>query len=361
MGKLLRVIIVLALCASFTFAGGANGLAEPSIEEVKQLLQKGLNLAELDQEIARLSTREEELGVRITDTGKLIASNQQQVEKTREHAGKVLRAYYMGERTSVWMLLLSAKSLSDALSVYQYLNMIVENDHLALDTYSDSYKSLTAAKDKLEAERKELQDVKASFIEQRDKAAAVQKDINETIAASADAEALRSELDRFTVEWKEQGVPLFRKYLSSISQAMQGLPELLTGDNGSKYLKASFTKATFAIPDSDLTDFFRTKNSLFNNITFKFAEDSFQAFGREGDTDLSIKGHYTIENTDVNKLQFHVDQLTYKGFLLPETSNRALEQEFDLGFTPSNYLKGFNLTVTKISFENGLMSLELKL
>lgn len=361
MGKSFRITVIMALIASFLLAGGLPGAADSLLEETKKLLQKGLTLAELDQEIARLSVQETKLGGDIMKTEEQITANQAEVAKTREHAAKVLRAYYMGERDNLWMLLFTARSLSEALAIFEYMNMIIENDHHSLNAYSDSYKVLVDAKQKLETERLELQEVKTAFINQREKAAAVQREIDETIRASADAEALKAELDRFTNEWKEKGLPLFRKYLSSISEAMQGLPDLLTGKNADKYITdIDLFKKTmaFSISDTDLTGFFRSKNPIFENITFRFEGGSFHAAGKENEIEVSITGHYTVEAEPVNRLMFRVDELTYNGFVLPETSNRALEQEFDLGFTPSKYVKG--IEVTEVTMKGGKLGLKLK-
>ncbi|MNC37901.1 hypothetical protein D3C75_864860 [compost metagenome] len=196
---------------------------------------------------------------------------------------------------------------------------------------------------------------------QREKAVTIAQEIEAVIATSPDGAALRQELDRFTVEWKEKGVPMFRKYLASISEAMQSLPELLTGKNAGTYIKDIDFKTgsmVFEISDTGLTDFFRSKNPLFNNISFKFENDKLYASGREDGVDVSIQGHYTIENKDVNKLQFHVDELTYSSFVLPETSNRSLEEEFDLGFTPGLFLKG--ISVTEVSMKTGILRLKIK-
>lgn len=362
MGKPLRYTALSALCAAFLLTGGLPGAADASLDETKQLLQKGLTLVELDQEIARLSVQETRLGEDITKTEGLIRDNQVKVAETREHAGKVLRAYYMGDRGNLWMMLFSAKSLTEALSMYEYLSMIFNNDQHSLNAYSDSYKTLTESKNRLETERLDLQEVKAAFLAQRDKAAAVQKEIEETIRASSNAETLRAELDRFTNEWKEKGIPLFRTYLSSIAQSMNSLPELLTGPNGQKYLKeANFAKkyAVFEITDTDLIEFFRGKDPLFRNITFEFQDEVFKVAGQDNGTEITINGHFTIENTPVNRLLFHVDQLGYNGFILPDTSNRALEQEFDLGFTPSKLVSGFD--ITEVTMKGGKLSLKLKM
>ncbi|MDF2926400.1 MAG: hypothetical protein K0R57_5314 [Paenibacillaceae bacterium] len=360
MGKLLRILIIAALCAPFLLLGSKPGAAVPTLEETRQLLQKGLNLAELDQEIARLSAQEVAIGEKIIHTEQQIAANQAAVEETRQHAAKVLRAYYMGERANMWLLMLSSRSLSEALTIYEYFNMIISNDQLVLSSYSASYHNLSQAMLQLQTDQEELQEVKAAFLAEREKAVAIQQDIEATISASADADALREELDRFTVEWKEKGVPLFRKYLSSISEAMQGLPELLTGKNAEKFItEINLAKRSmvFRISDTDLNEFFRTKNPLFENISFVFEDGKFQAFGKEDQVDVSITGRYTVENTDGNKLLFHVDQLTYSGFILPESSNRSLEQEFDLGFTPSRYVKG--IEVTEATMQDHYMSLTL--
>jgi hypothetical protein len=356
-----RIGIILLLSLGLVLAGGVPGAAEPTLEETRALLQKGLNLAELDQEITRLSAQDGKLAEQIAATEQSISSNQDKVEKTREHAGKVLRAYYMGERVNIWMLVLSARSMSDAISIYEYFNLLVENDHRALNTYADSYTSLVASRALLQEERQELAEIKASFVIQREKALTIAQEIEAVIATSPDGEILRHELDRFTVEWKEKGVPMFRRYLASISEAMQNLPELLTGKNATTYIKDIDLKAgsmVFEISDADLTAFFRSKNPLFNNISFRFENDELYASGRENGVDVSIKGHYTIENKNVNKLQFHVDELTYSDFVLPEPSNRSLEEEFDLGFTPSLFLKG--IKVTEVSMQNSVLRLKIK-
>lgn len=357
----LRLLLGLVLCISLSLGSVAPGSAEPTLEETRALLQKGLNLAELDQEIARLSAQDTRLAAQIAETEQSITVNQEKVEKTREHAGKVLRAYYMGERVNIWMLVLSAHSMSDAISIYEYFNLLVQNDHRSLNAYADSYNSLVTSRELLQKERQDLADVKAAFLAQREKAVTIAQEIETVLASSPDGEILRRELDRFTVEWKEKGVPLFRKYLASISEAMQGLPELLIGKNASTYIKDIDFKTgsmVVEISDEDLTTFFRSKNPLFNNIGFRFEDDELFASGREDGVDVSIKGHYTIENKTVNKLQFHVDQLTYSGFVLPETSNRSLEEEFDLGFTPSLFMKG--ISVTEVSMKNGILHLRIK-
>ncbi|RAV19773.1 coiled-coil domain-containing protein [Paenibacillus contaminans] len=357
MGKLLRVALALMLFGTYALVIRTQSLAEPSLEETRKLLQKSLTIYEIDQEIARLTHQEETIAAQISDTSEQIGKQDSKVEQTREHAGKVLRAYYMGERDSLWMLMFSAKSFSDAISVYEYLSMIVDNDHKSLTSYQEAYSKLKTLRGELETTQTELRKVKDEFLAQREKAVALQKELDEQIAAvpAAEMQTIRDQLADFTKEWQEKGVPLFRTYLQAISEAMQSLPELLTGDNAAKYLKGT----TFQISDTELTEFFRSKNQLFNNLTFRFENGSFVVNGVEKDIEVGLKGHYTVENDPVNKLQFHVSELTYNGFTLPETSNRALEQEFDLGFTPSKYVK--QIQVTDVTTNDGKFTISLKI
>lgn len=362
MGKALRCGITFVLGAVLMASGGLSGLADSALEETKQLLQKSLTLYEIDQEIARLSVQEEKIGQEIRSTEERLDLQQKEVASTREHAGKVLRAYYMGDRDHIWMLLFSAKSITDALSVYEYLNMILQNDQRSLTAYADSYRSLQGTLHDLESTQAELQEVKGSFIAQREKVAALQKEIDAQLQNNPEADDLVREMDRFTKEWQEKGIPLFRSYLSAISTAMQSLPELLTGDQGSKFIKnANLAQKSmeFEIGDTELNEFFRSKNPLFANMSFRFEDGSFIASGKENGVEVSIAGRYTVENDPANKLQFHVEKLTFNGYILPETSNRALEQEFDLGFTPGTYVKGLN--VTEVTLKSGKLNLKLKL
>lgn len=361
MGKQLRVYMLIAalgICFLFTF--NSSAAAQLELDEMRQLLQKGLNLVELDQELARLSEEEKKIEQDIVETEADIAANQDNVAHTRERAGKVLQAYYMGERTNIWLMILTSESITSAIATFQYIGMLLDSDQLALNNYANAYKHLTQAMENLVDKQQQLHDVKELFLAERERAVALQQEIDEAIAASAHAEALQVEFDRFTQDWRERGIPLFHKYLSSISESMQGLPELLTGENAERYVKQINIRQRsmeFEISDEDLIVFFRSRNALFDNISFRFEDNQFQAYGTEDQVEISITGHYTIENIDVNMLLFHVNELTYNGFILPESSNRALEQEFALGFVPSSYVSG--IEATEVSMEDGFMRLKL--
>ena len=73
--------------------------------------------------------------------------------RSRKHAGNVLRAYYTGDRDSIWMLLFSVSSFTDALRTFEYLQMIITNDHRALTTFTDSFQKLKGLQTELDYSR----------------------------------------------------------------------------------------------------------------------------------------------------------------------------------------------------------------
>src|SRR5690606_7286119 len=86
--------------------------AELTIDEIQQLLQESLTVSEIDREVARIAEEEKTVALHIRQTEQDITLQNDKVAATREHAGKVLRAYYMGDRDSLWLLLFHANSFS---------------------------------------------------------------------------------------------------------------------------------------------------------------------------------------------------------------------------------------------------------
>lgn len=352
-------LVIVFLLAMLALDGHA-GSADPTPDELRQLLQKSLTVYELDQEIARLTVREQNLSEQLSSLEQQMSTIAAEMEITRERAGRVLRAYYMGDRPQFWMMLLSADSLSDLLTMYDYMSLMVSNDRRVLSAHAETYDKLELAKAELEATRAALGEIKQLFIVRRDEMLKLQQEIDEQVAQSEYGDQLQQEIERFTKEWEEVGIPLLRKYVAGIVLAMENVPELLTGENASKYVKsANLLSRTmkFEISDTDLTAFFHAKNPELQNLQLQFDDGLFIASGKEGDLEATIKGRYVISNDPVNHLEFIVEELIYQGFILPETSNQALQEEFGMGFVPSEFIP--NLSVTEIRMDDGKMGLSL--
>lgn len=357
MVKPYRTILLLGICLLLVSSSLLPVVAEeqPALEHTRELLQKSLTIVELDREIERLSEQEVHLTAQIHKTDADIAEQEIKMAKARDNAGRVLRAYYMGERNQIWSLLLHTDSFSDAIAVYQYLNMIFVNDRKRLAAYSDSHEKLKALREQLVAADNELKEIKAEFIAQRDNRIALQQQVDEELASSPEATEVFKQMVDLTTAWKDKGLPVFRDYFQAISTEMKSISELLAGDNRSKYMNG----LTFQISDQDLITFFRGKNPLFDNIDFSFQDGAFSASGSEEDVEVTIKGRYIIEHQEVSLLRFQVDELTFNGFVLPESTNRSLEEEFPLGFSPESIISF--VQASEVSTEDGMLTIKLKL
>ncbi|TDF96703.1 hypothetical protein [Paenibacillus piri] len=353
---ILCLAVALSLCRP---AAAAN------TEETKQLLQKGLTVYEADQEIARIEKQENELVRRLASTEQELAAQQALSAEAKRHAAKVLRAYYMGDRESLWMLLFSISSFKDALSTFEYLQMIIRNDHTALKRYSDNQKQLQTLSASLISSKTALQQTKERYIVQKEKLVQLQKQLDEDLAKQSEAAAIIQQMANLTVQWQEKGIPLFKMYFQAMGKAMKQLPEIISDTSNGKnnHLIINGLQYTFQITDQELNQFLRGKNELFRNMTFRFSDSRVVATGTQDGMEAFIQGKYELAVKDDQQgksyVRFRIERLQFNGFDLPSTTIEAMEKEFDLGIYPQS-LAPF-LVVTGVKLEANRLSLMLKL
>ncbi|WP_019533042.1 hypothetical protein [Paenibacillus ginsengihumi] len=368
-----HVMLVCLLVAALTAApcaaigetarqSGGDALREAS----RQVLQKGLTLYEIDQELSRIAELEQQLNAQISATEQELERARASSDEARRHAGKVIRAYYMGDRDTIWLLLFSIRSLSDALSTLEYLQMILSSDRRALRQHSEEQARLSRITEELAQSRLALQESKERYLSGRERLVALQKELDEALAASGQADQLRQQMEALNAQWQEEGVPLFKTYFRELAKAMKDLPEMVTaGSGGNSRLILNGFNYTFQLTDEELNEFLRQKNELFHRLTFRFTADQVIAEGMHENTTVLIKGNYRLETKNasdgkaVQYAKYSIDELQYNGYMLPDTTIRALESEFDLGIYPQN-IASF-LQVTGIDLEEGTMSVMLKL
>ncbi|WP_248926625.1 hypothetical protein [Paenibacillus hamazuiensis] len=333
---------------------------ETASSETNNVLQKGLTLYEIDQELARIQKQEAELQQKLADTEQRIREQEASAKHTRLHAGQVLRAYYMGDRDAVWLLVFHISSLSDALATLDYLLMIVGNDRLALQRFADAVQELNALKGSLLQSQLALAQTKSNYITQKEQMLALQKELDQELAKLSEPKQAQKQIADLTKDWQEKGVPLFRTYFQALAAAMKQLPELVTANGGkNNNLIMNGLNYTFQMTDQELNTFLRQKNPLFENMAFKFTGGKVVAEGKHDDVAISIKGHYLFEpEKNSNTIRFVTDELQFNAFQLPSTTIAALEKEFDLGIYPQN-LAAF-LQVTEMTMEEGKLSIQLK-
>lgn len=355
------VILLITLCfLFFSLSGISFSIEEPTLDETRELLQKGLTIYEIDQEIIRLSAKEEQISLTVAKTEQNIIQQQALVEITKERAGRILRSYYMGERDSLLMLFFSMNNLSDALAVIEFVNMIFKSDQKTLDHYLTSYLELKNLHAELVDTQTSLQEIKQQFLIQRKTLVKLQDELDQALEDHPNENRLTTLIEELTLEWKNQGQPVFRSYLKALSEAMQQLSEIQTMHNNILSFKG--TKIEFQITDTQLNEFLITKNRLFENFAFRFGDESIEAHGEQDDLSAVIKGHYSLENEEESVLRFHLDELVFNGFTLPDSTTIALEEEFDLGFYPERLsFLGFKLEATELHTESGQLKVILRL
>ncbi len=326
---------------------------ELDIERLERLLEQGLTLYEIDQELARLSKEETKVLEQITETDQAIKKQEQLVNINRQHAGKVLHAYYVGDRTSIWGLMLSVDNFNDAMTVYEYLSVIFNNDQQTLEHYLASNQALKQLKSELLDTQNQLQSVKERFLAQRQRQVELQAQLDTEITEHPEA---LTEIIAITDKWEKEGLPLFRSYFRSLALAMNDLPSIL--NDYPDILKRKGLNYTFKISDKQLNTFLRSRDETFNQLTFEFENEQIIAKGQREDIAIGLKGRYTLHNEEQsNVIRFDLDELSFQGISLPDVTKEALQQQFDLAFYPQN-IAPF-VRATNIEMKDGQFTVEL--
>ncbi|UJF35115.1 coiled-coil domain-containing protein [Paenibacillus hexagrammi] len=313
-------------------------------EDTKELLQKGLTIYEVDREIERLNQKDGQITNQIGQNEADIAAQKQHVQVTKEHAGKVLRAYYMGDRDTIWTLLFSVTSISDAIRMFEYIQMIISNDHRSLAAYSDSYDQLKQLQSKLAESHVQLQETKEKWLQQRQRLVQLQEELDKQLAVTAQANVIQQQIQSLNDQWKAQGLPLFRQYFNQLSVAFSELPQYIMQNNAdNKYLNlSSLNNPLITISDDDFNQYLHQRNEQLKDLTFEFKDDGITASGKTDGMTLQLQGQFAIvQGVGMNEVHFIIDRIDFNGFELPDTTIEDMMKEFKLGFVPKklvNYL-----------------------
>lgn len=358
--RLLNIILLAALWVGTCSIGWAETSAAPSasetLAETRTLLQKGLDLHEIDRELARIGKSQTQTSARIAEIEQSLEVQYETTDKRKEQAGRVLRSYYMGKRDALYLPLLKMDSLTDALAALDFIQMIFRHDQVILASYRDSIRSLESTHSELLTLQEELASVEQAFIAQREKQVQLAAELEEELAAIPASAQIMEEIEQLTTSWEEQGLPLFRQYFSSLAKTMQQLPEMITTDE--KHLTIRGSNILFQLSDEDLNTFIHSKDATLGNLSFRFAGGIISAEGTEANIEIAMTGQYTLEQEPKNSIRFHVNTITFNGFDLPETTVRALEEEFDLSIYPEKFK--LKVEATSVKMKENLLQIQLR-
>lgn len=353
-------IRMFKLCFVIIFLGVSCTpvLAAPSIsQEDQKILEKSLSVVEINREITRVEEREKDLHASIETLWGQLAQKEERITYHRQHASEVIRAYYMGERESLLEILLSAKSIGEFLNLLDYYEFIAEQNNDKLSNYQTEYASLIKTQKKLDSLSSELADIKGKLIAQRDRILALQRSVDQDLTASSNPDRLKAMIEEMTAYWNNVGLYEVKRYFGALASAMGDFPDFL--DQHKDNLVSGKDGYMLTIHEEQLNDFIHEKKELLQNMNFKFEDSKISAEGSREGLDLRIEGHYTIENKPQHAIVFHVDLISFNGLTLPDTTNKELEQEFDLGFYPKQIIPF--IEATEVAITKGTMTIKLNI
>ncbi|GAB6929600.1 hypothetical protein JCM10914A_35830 [Paenibacillus sp. JCM 10914] len=331
----------------------------PDTEEARQLLEDSLSIVEIDHEIDRITVRldelqkmQDQLQVQIEDMGL-------RIEDRRERAGAVLRSYYMGERNQLYLMLISAKDLAGFFRILDYYDIIMQNDRDTLQAYNHRYRSLASAQAEAARNETQLQEVKESLLQQRKRVLALEQQVDGALSASSNPEAMKKLIQEFTLYWENVGLYEVKRHFQALAGAMDNLPQFIQGSKN--MLRTNGKVYTIDIHQDDLNGFLRSQDTIFETFAFRFEDGKVIASGESGNLSLLIEGKYTIINEPENAIMFQVDKLVFNRLELPDTTRRALQEEFDMNFYPKALVSFLKATEVTSTDQRLIVKLELDL
>ncbi|QQZ63959.1 hypothetical protein JI735_00795 [Paenibacillus sonchi] len=329
----------------------------PDNEETRMLLEQTLSSAEIEQEISRISSEQKALEQQASMLEKRASAQKNAITDQQERAGAIIRSYYMGERDGLLAAVLSAKSISRLLALYDYYEIVIGRDQDILSQYEEEYKKLKATLTAAQRSSQELAELKAVLEEQKARMAILNEDIESGIQSSSDPARMSALLEEFTKYWENIGIHEVKTYFKALSSAMKHLPQFVQSRDG--ILTRKGMTYHLALKEEDLNEFLVSQNPLFQDFAFHFNNNEVTASGKSGGLSMTLTGHYTIQEEPVNGLMFHVDHVLFNGLELPDTTRKALEEEFDLGFYPEKIVSF--LRATEVSSADGVLHVKLSL
>lgn len=358
---IVRCCLCMLLAASIPTSSHAESLQPFSWEESTQtdelhnILQQSLSIQELDQEISRISARANAAAKQQSQLQAQLDDQQNKLTDKQDNAGRVLRSYYMGERDLLLQAVIHANSLSDMFRLMDYYSFLMEHDHQTLLAYRDNVRSIKQLRDEQVLLEKDLNIVKADLIAQRNRLIQMESQLNASVAASSDPEAMQMLIQEFTNYWQSVGLFEVKHYFRAIAQAMQKLPDFIT-KNGN--LVSNGLTYTLTIKDSELNQFLRDQDAIFKDFSFVFKDGTIAAIGQREGIQVIVEGRYTLEYEPEHAIRFHIDKLQFNGLTLSKETQDELAKQFDLSFYPQQLVTFIEATDVKL--EDHLLTVKLK-
>ena len=340
-------------------AGALREERKPAAEELDlSFVQQGLTIHELEKELERLKAYQAETETEIAALSADLERQQQRLKVRKEAAGRVLRAYYMGQRDKLWLLLFEVRSLNEALAALDYLQAVWVHDNRTLERYREAYEQSAALLAELNSRRDRLDFLIGEYETQRARKLEEQAELDRRLTELAEEERNRqiAAIEAARSEWEEIGVPLFEDVLAALSGAMTELPNLLTDPSLIAVVDGGLE---FRLTDTAFNAFLQEQDPIFETFRFRFSPEGMAVSGELNEKTASLGGRYILLEEPENALHFIIDSIWFNGVELPDTTKAALQQQYDLTFEPGLLVSG--LSVSELIHEEGMVRVKLAL
>jgi len=326
-------------------------------EETKQILQSSLSVVEIDKEIERLKVKLGHLEDELTRLDLELTEQELLLIEKREAAGKVLRSYFIGQRTDMFLSILNSKSLESFLKKLEFYELIIQHDQKVMTSYKQQQMDIELQYATYIAEQIKVEQAKLALEEKRDEVVKLEEDINSRLANRDDSDKILLLMEELTRQWNEEGIEKVEHYLYLLNEAMLEFPNWL--QKQSEYTKIKGLTYNVQLPEQALNDFLREQDAAFEHFSFSFIEDHIVAKGKENHLEIELSGHYTIVNEPRHYIQFTIDSLYFNKLLLPQSTIDELMNKYDLNFYPALIVSFLQASEVKLS--DGYLSIQLKL
>ncbi len=345
-GLLILFVLVLALTPLTAFAE-----EEPPLEQL--ILQQHFTQKELERTLSLIKQEEGRLQ---TDIARLDVEMQRQklvMEAMQRHAGEVARAYYTGQRSSLLSLLFDAENFNDLLLMYNVLQYLYQRDMSKLEAFQAERAKAASMQAEKQSRLMTLQDLRVRYEQQLTEMLAIQAEKEKNVEKLTDPTSVESLMDHLIVDWRNRGLPAFQTFFSMLANVMMQVPELATPE---RIQSDGLFSHTFTIKQEEFNQFLVSKDELFKQANFQFDNNELIVDGTYDHMRLRIVGNYELVSP--KQLKFHIKQLYFDGFALPQSTIEEMEKAYDLGFYPE--LISPNIQVEGITMANQELRLQLK-
>lgn len=345
--KLANVFVFMALVIYPPAA--VSMIQETSDAEV---LQYYLNIHEVEKEIERVTSEQVQLQSELQSLDEQIQQKESLVDEYKSRAAKIARAYYMGDRYDLLILLFRANDLRQFLHLYDTVSYLFESDQEDLLHFNQEISQLRDLYLYKDNQIQELDNLAKHLSAQKGMLEQFDRELGQLLQGVSDLERIERLRQQLITDWEEKGMPTFNMFLRAISDSMSGMATKM-----SDHVSFSLTSATLTITDREFTELLQQESDLFRDFQITFDDGHITFFGTYDDLVLTMTGSYQLESNDF--VRFHVEQLKYNGFLLPSSTAKDLEARYDLGIYPKQIHE--RLIIKDVKVKNGQLQISFSI